>query len=144
LLSVNIARWEARLRREGLAPLDMRSRVVMPEVITPARLYVSEPMALAQALHAWLAYDHSHFDAHALKLLAARNGRRSSKRWPRRRAQILAAICEGLADGLSVHGAAKRVCRVVHADDLAFKYLPMLARHLLSEKSCTGDDADEP
>lgn len=139
-------RWEARLRKEGLGmdqlEVQLRGRVIIKrQVITSAPMLVPDPTRLARALEAYLQGDDSHFTDRALALLASRSRRVRRPGWPRRRATILLRICWAIADGKSVHEAANAVCRRIHADDLARKYLPLLAAGL-SEERTRDDDAD--
>lgn len=141
IASALATRWEARLRREGLATIELNTRrrvIAMPEVIEPARLYLPEPERLVAALEAWLLGDPSHFDEHARDMLTRRKRANDpSSRWPRRRAIILLRMSEAVVAGSSLHGARRRPGE----DDLAYKYLPVLYAHL-SEDSRRGDDAD--
>lgn len=145
------AKWEQRLKREGLAPIDQRMRgrvIVRTQVIEYRPRYVPDPERLAVALEAWAAGDASHFDSRGNELLSsARVGTRrgltklggSLTTWPRRRALVLARICRALVDG---HRVAEVARRYGCSEDMAYVYLrPLYAA--LSENVSPDDDDHE-
>jgi hypothetical protein len=134
-----VAKWEAKLKREGLAPIDqvIGGRIVVrTQIITPMLPYVPSPDRLVHAIELWLSGDGSAFTAHGLALLA-RVPDQPKRDWPRRRARILLRVCRALADGKSINQACQR-----RGDtDLAYRYLRDLYRYL-AEAPALGDDAD--
>jgi hypothetical protein len=142
-------KWERRLRAEGLGVLHdqvIRGRVVVRTLVIshyPQLQYLPDPARLAQALDAWADGDASRFDDKGHRMLAATQGCRPDRvgdlrRWPKRRARILAKICWSLAEGESVAECARRHgC----SEDLAYVYLrPLFAA--LSDRSAQVDDDD--
>jgi hypothetical protein len=110
-----VAKWEAKLKREGLAPIDqvIGGRIVVrTQIITPMLPYVPSPDRLVHAIELWLSGDGSAFTAHGLALLA-RVPDQPKRDWPRRRGDT----------------------------DLAYRYLRDLYRYL-AEAPALGDDAD--
>jgi hypothetical protein len=138
-----VLKWEAKLRREGLAPIDQRigNRVVVrTEIITPQALYLPEPERLARAIEAWLGGDHSHFSPAGLALMARDRGRGAAGpgKWARRRARRLLRICAAHAEGRSIGQALGR-----YANGRTYSRLRELAGCLVVEAAALGDDGDD-
>jgi hypothetical protein len=111
----------------------MRTEIIGP----PTPCYLPDPARLADAIVSWLAGDRTVFTSAGCALLASvpNHYRRD---WARRRARKLVDICRALADGMTVHQAARRHrC----GDDIAYRFLrPLYAA--LAEKTAPVDDDD--
>jgi hypothetical protein len=136
-----VAKWEARLRDEGLAPLDQRvgGRVVIrTEVITPRRQLIDNPEALARALEQWCSGNRACFDSAGREMLLRMNGNRHvrGRSWPKRRARILLRLCLALCEGTGIYEAMHNP----REKDLAYDYLPALSRCVLATDLPPDDD----
>lgn len=139
--SREVAKWEARLRDDGLAPLDQRvgGRIVIrTEIITPRKQLIDNPEALARALEQWCSGNRACFDSAGRAMLTRVVGvaHACGRSWPKRRARILLRLCLALCDGTGIYEAI----RDRREKDLAYDYLPALSRCVLATDLPPDDD----
>ena len=136
--------WEARLRAEGLAPIDQHYRnrtVVRTSIIVPRKRYLPHPERLRDALRAWLTGDRSGFGPLGLAMLdGPRKGFAVDPVWPILRARILLRLCVALCEGRTINHAARRDDQQDTA--LAYKYLRPLYGALSENFALCDDDTD--